>query len=151
MTYFNIVSESEESTVVAEYHSQAVRSVAYQSEKELEKEFIHLLQEQGYEFLSVRSEEELLANLRKKLEELNDYIFSDTEWQQMLHSYIIGKNEGIAEKTQRIQNDHVCNLHCDNGSTKNIRLIDKKNIHNNQLQVMHQYVETGGAHKTRWC
>ncbi len=150
MTYFNIVSESEESTVVAEYHSQAVRSVAYQSEKELEKEFIHLLQEQGYEFLSVRSEEELLANLRKKLEELNDYIFSDTEWQQMLHSYIIGKNEGIAEKTQRIQNDHVCNLHCDNGSTKNIRLIDKKNIHNNQLQVMHQYVETGGAHKTRY-
>ena len=150
MTYFNIVSESEESTVVAEYHSQAVRSVAYQSEKELEEEFIHLLQGQGYEFLSVRSEEELLANLRKKLEELNDYIFSDTEWQQMLHSYIIGKNEGIAEKTQRIQNDHVCNLHCDNGSTKNIRLIDKKNIHNNQLQVMHQYVETGGAHNTRY-
>ena len=150
MTYFNIVSESEESTVVAEYHSQAVRSVAYQSEKELEEEFIHLLQGQGYEFLSVRSEEELLANLRKKLEELNDYIFSDTEWQQMLHSYIIGKNEGIAEKTQRIQNDHVCNLHCDNGSTKNIRLIDKKNIHNNQLQVIHQYAETGGAHNTRY-
>lgn len=35
MTYFNIVSESEQSTVVAEYQPQNVRSEAYQSEAEL--------------------------------------------------------------------------------------------------------------------
>ena len=150
MTYFNIVSESEESTVVAEYHSQAVRSVVYQSEKELEEEFIHLLQGQGYEYITLRGEQELIANLRARLEELNQYVFSDTEWEQFFSACIVGKNEGIEEKTQKIQNDHVQILHCDNGSTKNIRLIDKTNIHNNKLQVIHQYSEKGGTHETRY-
>ena len=150
MTYFNIVSESEESTVVAEYQPQNVRSEAYQSETELEKEFIRLLQEQGYEYITLRSEQELLANLRARLEELNQYVFSDTEWEQFFSACIVGKNEGIEEKTQKIQNDHVQILHCDNGSTKNIRLIDKTNIHNNKLQVINQYSEKGGTHETRY-
>lgn len=107
MTYFNVISESEESTVVAEYHPQNVRSEAYQSEAELEKEFIRLLQEQGYEYITLRSEQELLANLRARLEELNQYVFSDTEWEQFFSACIVGKNEGIEEKTQKIQNDHV--------------------------------------------
>ena len=150
MTYFNIVSESEESTVVAEYQPQTVRSEAYQSEAELEKEFVHLLQGQGYESITLRGEQELIANLRARLEELNQYIFSDTEWEQFFSACIVGKNEGIEEKTQKIQNDHVQILHCDNGSTKNIRLIDKTHIHNNKLQVINQYSEKGGTHETRY-
>ena len=150
MTYFNIVSESEESTVVAEYQPQTVRSEAYQSEAELEKEFVHLLQGQGYEYITLRGEQELIANLRARLEELNQYIFSDTEWEQFFSACIVGKNEGIEEKTQKIQNDHVQILHCDNGSTKNIRLIDKTHIHNNKLQVINQYSEKGGTHETRY-
>ncbi|HOQ37068.1 MAG TPA: type I restriction endonuclease subunit R, partial [Acetivibrio sp.] len=34
--------------------------------------------------------------------------------------------------------------------TKNIYLLDKKNIHNNRLQVINQYEETGGKHETRY-
>jgi len=38
----------------------------------------------------------------------------------------------------------------DDGSTKNVYLLDKKNIHNNRLQVLNQYEEDGGAHDTRY-
>ena len=150
MSFYNVVSESEESTVVSEYKSEEKRSDAYQSEEELEKEFIHLLTEMSYEYLSIHNKDELLPNLRKKLEELNNYAFTDTEWEQFYNNCIAGKNDGIVEKTRRIQEDNVQILHRDNGETKNITLFDKKNIHNNKLQVIHQYEENGGSYKNRY-
>lgn len=150
MSVFNVVSESEESTVVSEYKSEEKRSDAYQSEEELEKEFIHLLTEMSYEYLPIHNKDELLPNLRKKLEELNNYSFTDTEWEQFYNNCIAGKNDGIVEKTRRIQEDNVQILHRDNGETKNITLFDKKNIHNNKLQVIHQYEENGGNYKNRY-
>ena len=110
MNTYNIVTESEESTVIAEYKSQVVRSEAYQSEAELEKEFLRLLQSQGYEYISVRLEKDLLDNLRVQLERLNRFQFSDGEWSRFLSDSVIGKNEGIAEKTEKIQNDYVTML-----------------------------------------
>ena len=150
MSFYNVVSESEESTVVSEYKSEEKRSDAYQSEEELEKEFIHLLTEMSYEYLPFHNKDELLPNLRKKLEELNNYAFTDTEWEQFYNNCIAGKNDGIVEKTRRIQEDNVQILHRDNGETKNITLFDKKNIHNNKLQVIHQYEENGGNYKNRY-
>lgn len=150
MSFYNVVSESEESTVVSEYKSEEKRSDAYQSEEELEKEFIHLLTEMSYEYLPIHNKDELLPNLRKKLEELNNYAFTDTEWEQFYNNCIAGKNDGIVEKTRRIQEDNVQILHRDNGETKNITLFDKKNIHNNKLQVIHQYEENGGSYKNRY-
>lgn len=150
MSFYNVVSESEESTVVSEYKSEEKRSDAYQSEEELEKEFIHLLTEMSYEYLPIHNKDELLPNLRKKLEELNNYPFTDTEWEQFYNNCIAGKNDGIVEKTRRIQEDNVQILHRDNGETKNITLFDKKNIHNNKLQVIHQYEENGGNYKNRY-
>lgn len=150
MSFYNVVSESEESTVVSEYKSEEKRSDAYQSEEELEKEFIHLLTEMSYEYLPIHNKDELLPNLRKKLEKLNNYSFTDTEWEQFYNNCIAGKNDGIVEKTRRIQEDNVQILHRDNGETKNITLFDKKNIHNNKLQVIHQYEENGGNYKNRY-
>lgn len=150
MSFYNVVSESEESTVVSEYQSNEKRSDAYQSEEELEREFIHLLTEMSYEYLPIHNKDELLPNLRKKLEELNSYSFTDTEWEQFYNNCISGKNDGIVEKTRRIQEDNVQILHRDNGETKNITLFDKKNIHNNKLQVIHQYEENGGNYKNRY-
>lgn len=150
MSFYNVVSESEESTVVSEYKSEEKRSDAYQSEEELEKGFIHLLTEMSYEYLPIHNKDELLPNLRKKLEELNNYAFTDTEWEQFYNNCIAGKNDGIVEKTRRIQEDNVQILHRDNGETKNITLFDKKNIHNNKLQVIHQYEENGGNYKNRY-
>ena len=153
MPYFNIVAQTSENTVVTEYKQDKRRSVNYQSEAELENEFISMLCEQGYEHLHIHTEKDLIANLRKKLEELNSYSFSDAEWDDFFENAVANPNEHIAEKTRTIQEDNVKNLKRDNGETKNITLIDKKNIHNNSLQVINQYVvgtESGARHDNRY-
>ena len=150
MNQYNVVVQSEESTVLAEYISQGKRAESYQSEADLEREFIKLLGELGYEYLPVHTEAELIINLRKKLEELNDYQFSESEWEQFFGNCIAGKNDGIVEKTRRIQEDYIQVLHRDNGATKNINLIDKKNIHNNKLQVINQYENNDGKYDNRY-
>ena len=153
MPYFNIVAQTSENTVVTEYKQDKRRSVNYQSEAELENEFISMLCEQGYEHLHIHTEKDLIANLRKKLEELNSYSFSDAEWDDFFKNAVANPNEHIAEKTRTIQEDNVKNLKRDNGETQNITLIDKKNIHNNSLQVINQYVigtENGARHDNRY-
>ena len=153
MPYFNIVAETSENTVVTEYEPVKKRSDSYQSEAELEQEFIRLLCEQGYEYLPIHTEKDLIANLRKKLEELNNYQFSDTEWDDFFKNTVANSNESIVKKTRTIQEDNVKNLKRDNGRTKNIMLIDKNNIHNNRLQVINQYVigtENGAKHDNRY-
>ena len=151
--YFNIVAETSENTVVTEYEPVKKRSDSYQSEAALEQEFIRMLCEQGYEYLPIHTESDLVSNLRRQLEELNHYIFSDTEWEDFFHNAIANPNEHIVEKTRKIQEDHIQNLRRDDGSTKNITLIDKKNIHNNRLQVINQYVvstKDGAKHDNRY-
>lgn len=153
MSYFNIVAETNENTVVTEYEPVKVRADQYQSEADLEKEFIRLLCEQGYEYLSIHTENDLIENLRAKLEELNHYKFTDTEWNQFFHSAVANPNEHIVEKTRKIQEDNVQVLKRDDGSSKNITLIDKQNIHNNRLQVINQYVigkEDGAKYDNRY-
>lgn len=140
MSFFNIVAETNENTVVTDYTPLSRTADAYQSEADLEKEFIERLCEQGYAYLTIHTEKELIANLRTKLEELNHYTFSDSEWDKFFKNCIANQNEGIVEKTRKIQEDYVQVLKCDDGSSKNIKLIDKGNIHNNQLQVLNQYV-----------
>lgn len=153
MPYFNIVAETNENTVVTQYEPVKKRSDAYQSEAELEKEFIRMLTEQGYEYLTIHSEEDMVANIRQKLEELNDYKFSDTEWDRFFKDFIANNNDGVVEKCHKIQEDNVQVLIRDDRMTKNITLIDKKNIHNNRLQVINQYVVTtdqGARHDNRY-
>lgn len=151
--YFNIVAETNENTVVTEYEPVKVRADQYQSEAALEKEFIRMLCEQGYEYLSIHSEKDLIQNLRTKLEELNHYQFTDAEWHQFFHSAVANPNEHIVEKTRKIQEDNVQVLKRDDGSSKNITLIDKENIHNNRLQVINQYVmgkKDGASYDNRY-
>lgn len=139
MPYFNIVAQTNENTVVTEYEPVKVKSDSYQSEAELEKVFIRMLQEQGYEYLQIHTEADLIANLRSKLEALNNYSFSNNEWDFFFKNAIANQNEGIEDKARKIQEDHVQVLKRDDGTSKNITLIDKKNIHNNSLQVINQY------------
>ena len=151
--YFNIVAQSSESTVVTEYKPQSKRSEAYQSEVDLEKEFIRLLCELGYEHLTIHKEADLIANLRTQLEKLNSYRFTDGEWKRFWDEVLANTNSGILEKTRLIQEDYVQVLRRDNGESKNIQLIDKKCIHNNSLQVINQYAistEEGAAHDNRY-
>jgi type I restriction enzyme R subunit len=151
MSIYNIVASTDEATVVAEYAAECnVRPEKYQSEAELEREFIRQLTSQGYEYISVHNEASLIGNLRKQLELLNDFTFTDSEWEKFFTECIANTNEGIVEKTRKIQDDHIQILKREDGTTKNIYLLDKKNIHNNRLQVINQYEETGGKHETRY-
>lgn len=139
MSYFNIVAQTTEATVVTEYEPAKVCSDAYQSEAELEREFIRLLTSQGYDYLTIHDEAALITNLRAQLELLNNYHFTDSEWERFFKEIIANANDGVLEKTRRVQADHIQNLRRDDGSTKNITLIEKKNIHKNRLQVINQY------------
>ena len=153
MPYFNIVAQTTENTVVTEYEPVKTRSENYQSEAELEREFIRMLTEQGYEYLQIHTEAELLKNLRTRLSVLNRYDFSDSEWERFLKESVANPNEHIVEKTRKIQEDYVQVLRRDDGTSKNILLIDKKNVHNNYLQVINQYAigqDAGARHDNRY-
>ena len=150
MNKYNVVMEMIDSTVVAEYEPLKNRSDAYQSEAALENEFIKMLTEQGYEYLKINDSTALVNNLRTQLELLNDYKFTENEWTRFFNTNIANNNDGIVEKTKKIQTDHIQVLKRDNGTSKNISLIDKKNIHNNRLQVINQYVENGGNYENRY-
>ena len=139
MPYFNIVTESADSTVVTEYTPVEKNAKSYQTEAQLEAEFIRMLQSQGYEYLQIHHNDELISNLRAQLEKLNGYTFTDSEWKRFFSDCIANQNESIAEKAQKLQEDFVQVLRRDDGTGKNICLIDKKNIHNNAVQVINQY------------
>jgi len=150
MSSYNIVLSTAESTVVAEYEPQTKRSDAYQSEAALEAEFIKMLTEQGYEYLPIHKSDDLIINLRKQLEKLNDYQFTDSEWKRFFDTVLSNPNAKIEDKSKIIQEDNVQVLKRDDGSSKNITIIDKKNIHNNFLQVINQYVENSGNFDNRY-
>ena len=150
MSKYNVVMEMSDSTVVTEYEPLKKKSDAYQSEQALENEFIRMLTEQGYEYLQITDANSLNVNLRKQLEMLNDYKFTDIEWERFFNNNIANSNDGIVEKTRKIQEDYIQVLKREDGTSKNIYLLDKKNIHNNRLQVINQYVENDGNYDNRY-
>jgi type I restriction enzyme R subunit len=147
---YNLVAENNQSTVVSEYSSDGPRIAHYQSEAELEQAFIKQLETQAYEYLAITSEADLTVNLRLQLEKLNSFTFTDSEWERFFVGELANPNQSIAEKTATIQEDHVKNLTCDNGTTKNIYLIKKDNIHDNSLQVINQYATEDGKRSNRY-
>ena len=150
MIKINTVSQNSNSTVVAEYKNDGVRSTAYQSEAELEKEFIKLLQAQSYEYVNIKNNDDLVRNLRFQLAKLNNYDFSDSEWEKFFNDKIANKNNGIEEKTFIVQEDYIQLLERDKDIPIGIKLIDKENIHNNTLQVINQYEPDDGQRKNRY-
>ena len=116
---------------------------SYQSEAELERCMIENLISQGYERLIVSSSDDLYTNLKIKIEKLNGIIFSLEEWKRFLQEYLDAPNDGMVEKTRKVQENHVYDFIFDDGHVKNIKIIDKKNIHNNFLQVTNQVVGEG--------
>ena len=150
MAQYNIIAENENYTIVSDYQSAYRTSEKYQTEAQLEQELIKNLTEQGYEYLAIHTEKDLVDNLRVQLQRLNDYTFTDSEWERFFNDVIANPNEGIEAKTAKIQEDHIQVLKRDTGETKNIYLIDKRNIHNNYLQVINQYEEEQGNHDARY-
>lgn len=150
MNNIGLISENDNSTVLAEYKPLDRVATSFQSESALEKELINTLVEEGYEYLSIHSENELILNLRNQLEKLNNYQFTDGEWDFFFSKVIANKNDYIIEKTRLIQEDYKQEITLDSGEKRNIYLIDKNNIHNNRLQVINQYVNNDGNYDNRY-
>lgn len=134
-----IVLENQDSTVMSTFTPSARNDGSYQSEAQLEEEFINILQSQGYEYAHIHNEKDLIANLRVQIEKLNDYHFSNDEWERFFKENIANGTDDIVKKTDTIQQDNVKILKKDDGTDKNITIIDKENIHKNIVQVINQY------------
>lgn len=147
---YQLVSENPESTVVAEFEAGYRSAAQYQSEAEMEDDFIKQLTRQAYDYLPIKNEKELIDNLRTQIERLNFIKFSDDEWQQFFSEHLGNPQQGIVEKTKTIQEDHIKAWTRPDGTKVNIYLIDKDHIHNNSLQVINQYVPEGGAFENRY-
>ena len=132
------IAEMQGGIVLARFEKPERRVEEYQTEFQLEENMINNLVSQGYERLDVRSMDDLYSNLRVQIEKLNDVKFSDSEWKRFLLEYLDAPNDGIIEKTRKIQENHIYDFIFDDGRLRNIKIIDKKNIHNNHLQVVNQ-------------
>ena len=132
------IAEMQGGIVLARFEKPERRVEEYQTESQLEENMINNLVSQGYERLDVRSMDDLYINLRVQIEKLNDIKFSDSEWKRFLLEYLDAPNDGIIEKTRKIQENHIYDFIFDDGRLRNIKIIDKKNIHNNHLQVVNQ-------------
>ena len=132
------IAEMQGGIVLVRFEKPERRVEEYQTESQLEENMINNLVSQGYERLDVRSMDDLYANLRVQIEKLNDIKFRDSEWKRFLLEYLDAPNDGIIEKTRKIQENHIYDFIFDDGRLRNIKIIDKKNIHNNHLQVVNQ-------------
>ena len=145
---------SDEFTVVGLYHSTHGEEHNYQSEAALEDDLIKQLCAQAYEYADIHDRDGLEANLRVQLEALNDYRFSDEEWKRFYRHSIVeapsADGNPVVAKARRIQEDYVQVLTRDDGTPKNISLIDKTNIHRNNVQVIHQYAVDTGLRSNRY-
>lgn len=145
------IAELTNGIIIEEYVKvDRYNSDIYQTESEMEKKLISdLVSGQQYTFFDGKTPESLLLNLRQKIQELNNVSFSDNEWQRFLDEYLDKVSDGMIEKTRKIQENHVYDFIFDDGRIKNIMIIDKNNIHRNQLQVANQITQIG-KHRNRY-
>ena len=148
---YYIVCEGQKSTVAGKYTPLPKTETHYEREEELESKFIKQLQGNGYEYLKIHTEEELIKNLRIQLEKLNNYKFSDADWQHFFSSEIANSNNGVAEKAELMHNQNAQLTFTDStGKSVNIKLLDKKRPYRNILQVINQYEAPNGTRECRY-
>ena len=145
MTQYKTIAESNNFIVLDQYNKLVEEpNAGYQTEGNLEREFIRDLQAQGYEYLQeINGHDALVKNLRIQLQRLNNVVFSDAEWRRFLEEYLDKPSDSLIEKTRKIHDDYIYDFVFDNGRIQNIYLLDKRNLANNTLQVINQFEQTG--------
>ena len=148
MTTYNTIAELQNFIVLDSYTKLSQvgeQPTGYQTEAALERELIEDLVNQGYEYLpQLVTPQALVANVRKQLQTLNNTVFTDAEWQRFLDEYLDKANDGIVDKTRKVQeNCAAYDFTFDDGHIQNIYLVDKKNIARNKVQVINQFEQTG--------
>ena len=143
------IAEMTNGIILANYEKILQVQESYQSEAELEESMIKNLVQQGYEKFNGKTSDDLYKNLKIQIEKLNKVTFTDEEWKRFLAEFLDSPNDGMIEKTRKIQENHIYDFIFDDGHLKNIKIIDKKNIHNNFLQVTNQ-IRQEGTHNNRY-
>lgn len=150
MSDYKTIAESKNFIVLDKYTKEWQIAESYQSEYELEREFIEDLQNQGYEYLpDIKTPEDMLANVRELLQSLNSVQFSNGEWLRFVETYLDKPSDGILDKTRKIHDDYIHDFVFDDGRIQNIYLLDKNNIARNKVQVIKQFEQTG-CHANRY-
>jgi type I restriction enzyme R subunit len=150
MTDYKTIAESNNFIVLDKYSKEWKVSESYQSEYDLEREFIQDLQNQGYDYVpDLNTPEKLLTNVREQLQVLNNMQFADGEWLRFVETYLDKPSDSIVDKTRKINDDYIHDFVFDDGRIKNIYLLDKKNIARNKVQVIKQFEQTG-SHANRY-
>ena len=150
MTDYKTIAESRNFIVLDKYTPDWKVAESYQSESDLEREFIHDLKNQGYEYLpGLNTPEKMLANVRVQLQTINNMQFLDGEWLRFVETWLDKPSDGIVEKTRKIHDDYIHDFVFDDGRIQNIYLLDKKSIARNKLQVIQQFEQTG-SHANRY-
>ncbi|MCP2123756.1 UNVERIFIED_ORG: type I restriction enzyme R subunit [Pantoea agglomerans] len=150
MYEYKAVAESNSFIVLDKYAREWQLNESYQSEGDLEREFIQDLHNQGYEYEpGLNTPERLLANVREQLQTLNNMQFADGEWLRFVETWLDKPSDGIVDKTRKIHNDYIHDFVFDDGHIQNIYLVDKKNIARNKVQVIKQF-EQQGSHANRY-
>ncbi|QNM93631.1 type I restriction endonuclease subunit R [Mycoplasma sp. Pen4] len=148
--HFKHILQEVKRTLAFEYDEKRQNDSAYQSESQLEEQFIQDLIHLGYERLFINDLEGLKQNIRKEIERLNDFKFTNSEWERFLNEYLLNKTDNYKDKTEKVQLNEIYELCLDNGSFKNIRILDKNNVHNNKLQVVNQVENNNGPYENRY-
>lgn len=144
MSDYKTIAESKNFIVLDKYAPEWKIAEGYQSESDLEREFIQDLKNQGYEYLpGLTTPQALLANLRVQLQTLNNVQFAEGEWLRLVETWLDKPSDGIVEKTRKIHDDYIHDFVFDDGRIQNIYLLDKKNIARNKVQVIKQFEQTG--------
>ena len=126
MSDYKTIAESRNFIVLDKYTPDWKVAESYQSESDLEREFIQDLVNQGYEApQGLNTPGALLANVRVQLQSLNSVTFSDGEWQRFVETWLDKPSDGIVEKTRKIHDDYVHDFVFDDGHLQNIYLLDK--------------------------
>ena len=150
MSDYKTIAESKNFIVLDKYTKEWQVNESYQSEFDLEQEFIQDLQNQGYEYQpQLNNPQALLANVRVQLQMLNSVQFSDAEWQRFVETWFDKPSDGIVEKTRKIHDDYIHDFVFDDGHIQNVYLLDKKNMARNKVQVIKQF-EQAGSHANRY-
>jgi type I restriction enzyme R subunit len=150
MTDYKTIAESKNFIVLDKYNKDWQVNEGYQSESDLEREFVQDLVNQGYEApLGLNTPEALLANVRVHLQALNNVQFSNGEWLRFAETWLDRPSDGIVEKTRKIHDDYIHDFVFDDGRIQNIYLLDKKNLARNKVQVIKQF-EQAGTHANRY-
>ena len=141
---YKVIAESKNFIVLDKYEKIPQINEPYQSEYQLEMEFIKDLVNLGYEYRDdIKTYTDMLQNIREKLQNLNNVRFSDSEWKRFVKEYLDKENEGVIEKTNKVHNDYIKDFVFDDGHIQNIYLFDKKNLLKNSLEVIRQFSQKG--------